>query len=450
MSIRPAPRPIGIWLHLKWLAFRCLERLSDLRVNREKKQLPLPRISTPEPALWVYVSTIGELNAIEPLLRHVVESQPNLRLVLITDRPQYRDSYMTRYPEAVLCVSSGRSSDARTLALHYPPVQLIVAEIPCWPSDAPCRFSFAFVLQARKVGAMCALVNGWLYHYTPPSRMDHLERRWFQRDYLRAFDVLAVQTEVVRQGILNAGADASRVSVAGNIKFDAMQRQGWSATQARSPQLLQGLLDSGRPVIVTGCVTNFDEQELVLDAFLKVLAQRPDTLLILAPRHPERSERMQTLADYLAQRNLRARFRSRIDDMPLDSNIQCLVLDTMGELRDVYAAATAAHVGVDHNVLEPLAFGTPVTVSPGWNTSYPSFPVYSLMLEKSAIAEHREVGSLSAMWLELINNPLQRAQCVRETDTSLAQARGAVQKHLNLLAPWLPGTATKTHSSPKT
>ncbi|WP_082679893.1 3-deoxy-D-manno-octulosonic acid transferase [Paucibacter sp. KCTC 42545] len=450
MSIRPAPRPIGIWLHLKWLAFRCLERLSDLRVNREKNLLPLPRPSTPEPALWVYVSTIGELNAIEPLLRHVVESQPNLRLVLITDRPQYRDSYMARYPDAVLCVSSGHSSDACNLVLHYPPVQLIVAEIPCWPSDAPCRFSFAFVLQARKAGAMCALVNGWLYHYTPPSRMDHLERRWFQRDYLRAFDVLAVQTEVVRQGVMNAGAEASRVSVAGNIKFDAMQRQGWSATQARSPQLLQGLLDSGRPVIVTGCVTNFDEQELVLDAFLKVLAQRPDTLLVLAPRHPERSERMQTLADYLAQRNLRARFRSKIDDMPLDSNIQCLVLDTMGELRDVYAAATAAHVGVDHNVLEPLAFGTPVTVSPGWNPSYPSFPVYSLMLERNAIAEHREVRSLSAMWLELINNPLQRAQRVQETDTSLAQARGAVEKHLSLLEPWLPTTAATNPSSSKT
>jgi 3-deoxy-D-manno-octulosonic-acid transferase len=56
-----------------------------------------------------------------------------------------------------------------------------------------------------------------------------------------------------------------------------------------------------------------------------------------------------------------------------------LILDTIGELRDFYAASTVCYVGVNHNILEPLAFGKPVTVSPGWEATFPSYPVYELL-----------------------------------------------------------------------
>ena len=157
--------------------------------------------------------------------------------------------------------------------------------------------------------------------------------------------------------MLAGGADPVRVTVTGNIKFDAMQAVDWSPAKARSPAMLRALIDSDRPVIATGCVTNFAEQEMVLDAFVSVRAHHPDALLILAPRHPEVGERMQTLSGYLEQRSLPAVFRSALPDAPLSAHTACLVLDTMGELRDFYAAARIAHVGVDHNVLEPLRIG---------------------------------------------------------------------------------------------
>jgi 3-deoxy-D-manno-octulosonic-acid transferase len=420
---------------IKWAMFRLLESLSDLRGNSAAGHFELTQPERPMAALWVFVSTIGELNAIDPLLREIVARLPKLKLVLITDHPHYRDSYLARYPAAEVCVTRGHSADAASLAKHYPPQHLVVAEIPCWPSDAPCRFSFAFLLAAKRAGAAVVLVNGWLYHYAAASRMDSIERWLFQGDYVRAFDAIGAQTEETRRHLIAAGADAARVNVTGNIKFDAMQLADWSPTKARSPTMLGALIDSARPVIVSGCVTNLVEQQMVLDAFATVRQRHLDALLVLAPRHPEVRERMQTLSAYLEQLGLPAVFRSSLADVPIAAQTACLVLDTMGELRDFYAAAAVAHVGVDHNVLEPLAFHKPVTVIPGWDATYPSYPVYRLLMDSGTLAEMTTADQLAECWLNLMDNAELYRDRTSNIGTALKQARGAVGRHLQLLAP---------------
>lgn len=433
-----SPKPIPPSTRAKWGIFRLLECLSDLRGNSAAGHLELTTPDRPLASLWVFVSTIGELNAIDPLLREILSLRPQLKLVLITDHPHYRDSYLARYPAAEVCVTRGHSSDAAMLAGHYPPQLLVVGEIPCWPSDAPCRFSFAFLLAAKQAGAAVVLVNGWLYHYRPASRMDDLERRLFQGDYLRAFDAIGVQTDEMRQHLLTAGAIARRVVVTGNIKFDAVRRPDWSPAMARSPAMLRALMDSARPVIVSGCVTDFAEQQMVLDAFVAVRKRHPDTLLVLAPRHPEVHERMQALRGFLGQRGLASVFRSTVADVPIAVDTACVVLDTMGELRDFYAAATVAHVGVNHNVLEPLAFGKPVTVLPGWDITYPSYPVYRTLMDGEALLEAVGDEQLSGHWIELLSQPnLYRDRMIRTRET-LESLRGAVQRHLAQIEPLLP------------
>lgn len=426
---------LGLPFQARWALFRTLERLSDLRGNSAAGHLEVTPSAQPESALWVFVSTIGELNAIDPLLRELAARLSRQRLVLITDHPHYRPSYEARYPQAVVCVSRGHSEDAAALARQYPPKLLIVAEIPCLPSDAPCRFSMAFAAEARRHRAPAAIVNGWLYHYAPASRMDTIERRWFAGDYLRAFDRLCVQTQEVADRLAAMGAERARLVVAGNIKFDAMQRSNWSLAQARSPNLLGSLLTAGRPTVVAGCVTNAEEQTLVLEAFARLRQQHPAAVLVLAPRHPENAERMAALRALLAAHGLAAIFRSQCEDGPLPGHTRCLVLDTMGDLRDFYAAATVAHVGVDHNVLEPLGFHRPVTVRPGWESTYPSYPVYRLLHEQQALLEADDADVLAAHWITAAGG--RADERVRHADAVLARAHGAVDRHLEALRPLL-------------
>ena len=423
---------------IKWGLFRIFERLSDLRGNSAAGHLELELPDGALQSLWVFVSTIGELNAIDPLLREITARVPHLKLVLITDHSHYRESYLARYPSAEVCITRGHGTDAVMLVKHYPPQLLVVAEIPCWPSDAPCRFSFAFLLEAKQAGAVTVLVNAWLYLYAPPSRMDRIERHLFQRDYLRAFDAIGAQTQEMRLQLLTAGANAARVAVTGNIKFDAMQQPDWSPANARSPVMLTALCNSLRPVIVAGCLTDFAEQEMVLDGFVNALARHPNALLVLAPRHPEVTEPMVALRDHLEQRRLPTAFRSLLADIPIADSIACMVLDTMGELRDFYAAATVAHVGVDHNVLEPLGFGKPVTVQPGWNTTYPSYPVYRLLMDARALIEVTAADQLSGHWLDLINSANHYREQIASINETLAHARGAVKRHLDLITPLMP------------
>lgn len=433
---------IPLATHLKWRLFRLLETLNDLRSVGGESQFTLPS-GEPSPALWVFVSTIGELNAIDPLLKSIVASNPQLQLVLLTDRPHYRDVYLSRYPQAFVAIINGHSSEAARLAERYPPELLVVAEIPCWPGDAPCRFPFAFLYEAKRHGARAAVVNGWLYHYPPSCRMDAIERRLFQRDYLAIFDTIAVQTEEVRRFMVQAGASEERLAVTGNIKFDAMPPADWSPEHARSPVMLSSLIASERTSIVCGCVTDAAEQEMILDAFCKLRHQHPEVLLILAPRHPEYVERMQALRELLAAKGMPALFRSTQADTSVPDEIALLVLDTIGELRDFYAAATVSHVGRDHNVLEPLGFNKPVTVSPGWEETYPSYPVYRLLLDAECLLEVSDAGKLAQTWLDMLDNR-QHYQAMRQRiGEVIVRARGAVARHLALIEPLFKTSAMK-------
>jgi 3-deoxy-D-manno-octulosonic-acid transferase len=443
----PAPTPLALVTRTRLRLMRGLEALSDLRGNTAAGRMTLAPPVRPRPALWVYVSTIGELNAIEPLLRSLVQRLESLQLVLITDHDHYGASYRGQYPQAEVCFTLGHHADAQRLAQHYPPALLLVAEIPCLPSDAPCRFSVAFVAAAKRQGAAVVLANGWLYGQRPPCRMDRIERWLLQRDYVRAFDVLCMQLPEGHAAMLAAGADPARVVVAGNLKFDAMQRSHWRPEQARSPRLLGALLSAGRPVIVAGCVTNLDEQRLVLRAFVALRAQHPSALLVLAPRHPEVQERVQALVQVLKQHDLSHTMRSALVEDTLPAANACLVLDTMGDLRDFYAAATAAHVGVDHNVLEPMAFHKPVTVVAGWTANYPSYPVYALLRREGALTEVGDADVLAQAWGQAIGAANQ-AQASARAQVALAKVRGALQRHLDALEPWLERAARKPARSP--
>ncbi len=439
----PTPARMAPTARAKWQLFRLLERLSDLRGNQTDGRLNFDRPAAPMAALWVFASTIGELHAIDPFLRQLADRFKHLKLVLITDHAHYRETYQRHCPAATVCVSRGHGEDASTLARHFPPRALVVAEIPCLPFDAPCRFSFGFVLAAKQHRAPVVLVNGWLYHYQPACRMDAIERTLFLRDYLRAFDVLCVQNDASRQLLMQFGARPERVVVAGNIKFDSMQHAEWRTADARSPLLLSGLIASGRPIIVAGCVTNLDEQRLVLGTFVDVLRKIPNALLVLAPRHPEVGERMRLLRELLDEMGLEARFRTSIADAALGDGVDCLVLDTIGDLRDFYAAARIAHVGVDHNVLEPLGFGKPVTVVPGWETTYPSYPVYRMLSDAGALLEARSSAELGAHWWRVIASPNEARRSFAPAEAALEVARGAVARHFDAIESVMPAASLR-------
>jgi 3-deoxy-D-manno-octulosonic-acid transferase len=384
--------------------------------------------------LWIFASTIGELNAIEPFLARYTATLKNPPLLLLSDHANYRDAFLTKYPDAEFRHLPGGGADALRAVRDFPARALVIAEMPCLLCDAPGRFSFGVVYELKRRGVPVCLVNGWLYGNVPASRIDAFEKTLFDRDYLYLIDVTLVQNDEIRDDLIAHGADRARVVTIGNIKFDAIDRSTWSPERAKDPAILRGNAAAGRPCIVAGCVTNLPDQEAILDAFQATLAAVPDALLVLAPRHPEVVERMQTLEAFLCARSLSYAFRSRLPASEFPPGTQVLVLDTIGELKDFYGLATAAYVGPNHNVLEPLAFDKPVFVLPGWEPSYPSYPVYRLLLRQQAIIEAAGTAQLATAWVELLREPGRLDQHRAHIRSVLAREAGATERALAALS----------------
>ena len=426
-------------------AFRALEKLSDWRGNAAAPGLSSPPPSPRRDAWWVFVSTIGELNAVAPLLDAMAAQFPDLAMVLITDHAHDLESYAARYPKADVVVSLGHSRDALALMETRPPRLVVLAEIPLIPSDAPCRCSAAFLLQARACGAHLIGVNGWLYGYGTSCRMDEIERRWLTDALLSEFDAICVQTEAIRSQLIAAGASPHHTHVTGNLKLDVLRRPPtWTPADARHPQVMQSLLDSGRPTVVAGSLTREDEIAAVLDAFGLLREAHPQALLVLAPRHPEVPDNMTQIQAMLELRQLQGIWRSLCTDGLFDPDHAVLILDTMGDLRDFYAMCAMAHVGVDHNVLEPLAFAKATSVMPGWEATYPSYPVYTALRDAGVLLTARTAEELAGHW-----------RIALDTGTGAPVAPGRIpgadrasslDRHLEILSPWLAASASPRQS----
>jgi 3-deoxy-D-manno-octulosonic-acid transferase len=185
----------------------------------------------------------------------------------------------------------------------------------------------------------------------------------FAREVLGRVTGFCVQSEAARERLVTLGVDPARVTVTGSLKGDA--------TPLEPAAFLPAVVDLGRPLIVAGS-THEGEEEILLEAARRLEAGSARPFWIIAPRHPER---FAPVAALLARWGVRFIRRT---DLSTDHAIaraalehfDMLLLDTIGELRGCFPAATVAFLGGSlapvggHNLLEPARAGIPVVVGP--------------------------------------------------------------------------------------
>ena len=174
------------------------------------------------------------------------------------------------------------------------------------------------------------------------------------------------QGEETAGRLLSLGADAGRVRVSGNLKYDAGRPQG---TMMAACVLAKA---RGTQLVVAGS-TLAGEETMLLDAWEALRAEGVETTLLLAPRHPQRFAEVERLVE---QRGLQmARASAGEFSRWAQPGGGVLLLDTLGDLAGVYGAADVAFVGGSlvpaggHNPLEAACFGVPVVMG----NSYENF-----------------------------------------------------------------------------
>jgi len=310
-------------------------------------RFPAPLNPGGRPSIWIHAVSVGEVLAARALVGPLKERFPGRPIFVstttATGNAVARQS--VRAADGLLFAPFDWPGPVRRALAALDPSLLVLVETELWPN---------LIHEARRRGTRVALVNGRI---SPRSYPRYLRIRRFLRPMLAEVDVFLMQGEAHARRVTDMGAPPDRVKVTGNLKFDSLG-------EARTPEPLARLIGGGGPLWVAGS-TAPGEEELVLRALREVRKREPRVRLLLAPRHPERFGEAVTVAEAAGFRVAR---RTALARPWTDEDV--LVLDTIGELAQVYPLASVVFVGGSlvpfggHNVLEAAVAGKATIVGP--------------------------------------------------------------------------------------
>lgn len=367
------------------------------------------------PCIWVHSVSVGETIAARPVVEHLLKTFPQCSIWITTTTPTGSDTVRRLYADRVLhsYFPYDLPGSVQRFLQRVQPTLALVMETEIWPN-------LYHACQQRQIPLL--LLNA------------RLSERSFKR--YRALGSLTRQTLGNIRWIgarspqdadyfQQLGASTAQTGVCGNLKF-ALQIPTDILAKAQHLKQQWG----NRPVLVAGS-THAGEDEILLRVFARIRQSVPDTLLIIAPRHPERFEAVYNLCVGSGLNTLR-----RSSGQKLTAQTAILLGDSMGELLLWYALADIAFIGGSliphggHNPLEAVAFGVPVVSGPYTHNFADIFPA---LYATGGAAEVRDEQNLYAQWLAWLQNNALRQQAGEKAAAFFAQqqdVRGCLLQHI--------------------
>ena len=398
------------------------------RLGRVPRWLEARGKAAVSPVVWVHAVSVGEVLAVRHLVEGIRRRFPRHRVVVSTTtdtgqslaRKLFGDENVFYFP---VDFAFAIKPYLRTLR----PQVVVLAETEFWPN---------FLRLVHDSGALLAVVNARISDRSWPK---YQRFRGALRKMLSHVDLFLAQTEQDRARLESLGGAASRLRVAGNLKFDMTLPAAPPIVESLRRSLAQN--DAG-PVLVCGSTVE-GEEPLLLKAFENVLASHPRAVMLLAPRHPERFERVARLLEELGipcRRRSALRAESWTAEPSTGAESQgfaghVLLIDTIGELASLYSLADIAFVGGSlvprggHNILEPALHGVAIVV--GEHTE--NFrDIIGLFQSRDAV---RVVSpaELPLVFLELLANWDERAKLGRCAAETMKSQTGATARALEAL-----------------
>ena len=372
------------------------------------------KIDTSRPAIWFHAVSVGEFNAIAPLLQSFRTEHPDFQIYVSTTTGTSQK------------LAKERVGDWATV-FHFPfdlpwalrnwlncikPIAVVIAETELWPG-------FAHECSLR--GIKSCIVNGRI---SPRSFKGYMRLRWLFQALLRQFAAVGVQSEQESLRYRTLGAKDSAVQVCGNMKFD-----GIKSLSATEQQVLRKKLNIGTTdLVIVGGSTHESEESALLEALAKLPAH---CRLILAPRHPERFARVSQIVQ-----NHGYRPRRYSADEQFERQGDVYVLDTIGQLTNFYSLSSIAFVGGTiakiggHSLIEPFAYSTPVVCGPHTEKTR---DVASALLQRNALLQVPDASALVETLKQLCDSESTRRRYGAAGREYLDQSQGAVQRTMNML-----------------
>jgi 3-deoxy-D-manno-octulosonic-acid transferase len=390
-------------------------------------RLPIGLNVDADRSIWIHAVSVGEALTARALIADLRTRYPRHRLFLSTTTmsgQQVARRNLQQLDAVFYFPFDWTFIVRRTLRIVNPSL-FVMMETEIWPN---------LLRVCRAKGVKTLMINGRISSRSYPRY--RLVRPFFRR-VLADVDRFCMQSEESARRLIDLGADPARITVTGSLKFDSLEMPTpYLHGKARERVLRFFRVSSGRTVVVAGS-TMRGEESAVLRAFVRMKATMPGALLVLAPRQPERFSEVFELAKATGLTTVRR------SDLPIDAEPRAdvVVLDTIGELAQLYQIATAAFVGGSladqggHNILEPAVFGKPIVFGP-WMQNFRE--IADAFLANGAAVQVQSERELEETLLTLVSDPVRRARLGAAARALVEANRGAKVKTLAEISELLP------------
>jgi len=419
-----------ILLALPWLVWQAICK-GKYREGYAAKFLGLvPRRDSQNTCVWLHAVSVGEVNLLRPLIRHIERHRPDWECVVSTTTMTGMALAKKKYPElAVFYCPLDFSWAAKAAVRRIRPDVLVLAELELWPN---------LVRAARLFGARVAVINGRLSEH---SFRGYRRIRPLVAPLLRKIDVVAAQDETYAERFRRLGAPAAAVRVTGSMKYDGAQTDR-NNPLTRQLRRLAGFHDDD--IVFLAGSTQEPEEAAALDVFRQLSKAWPKLRLVLVPRHPDRFDSVGRLLD---QSGTAWQRRTELDNHSPNPAARALLVDAVGELGAWWGTARIAFVGGSlgnrggQNMIEPAAYGAAVSFGPNTRNFR---DIVAAMLGRNAAVVVADADQLRQFVERCLRQPDYAAALGDRAKSLVLEQLGATERTFRLLT----ALADAEHTSP--
>ena len=381
------------------------------------------------PRIWVHGASLGEIRVALAIVKSLLKKIPACNIIVSTVTAHGRNLALETFDKEIPVVYAPLDLPGcafKALSFVRPDV-MVFLETEIWP---------AWIFTAHKLGIRLALLNGRI---SPRSFKSYMKFRPLLRSVLKNFDTFSMISERDADRITAMGAAPGKIRVNGNAKYDITLTSPNPSVPREMRHIFN--LTSHKPVIVAGS-TRGGEEAMLLDVYERIRSKHSDIVLILAPRHIKRAADICTL---IRHRGHPCQLRTEIGQNGTLPKPKIIVIDTFGELFNIYSIATLVFCGASlvplggQNPLEPAVWGKPVLFGPHME----DFQDAKEMLESAGGGmQVADAGQLAKAFLNLLDHPEKAAVMGQKARERALQIRASAHRHAEIIEELLSGKSS--------
>jgi len=388
-----------------------------------KFNVVLKQSITNRQVLWLHAVSVGEVNVCTQLIRALEPRMPNLKILVSTTTTTGMEVLKRKLPSHISKIYYPldlRKYVSRALAATYPEA-IVLVEAEIWPN---------FIWRAKEMGIPIFLVNARLSDrsYRGYKRFGFLFRPLFA-----SFAGVGAQNEADAARLRELGCRLEAIHIVGSLKFDAAQLDTRVAINVGG-MLRQVGVPAGTPILLGGS-THDGEEAILAEVFQRLRKQFPNLFLIVVPRHFERGREVGTA---LRERGVKFIYRTDVaaGTKLAPGEVDCLVVNSTGELKFFYEHATVIFVGKSltaqggQNPIEPAALGKPIVFGPNMQNFA---EVTRDFLAQDGAVQVQNAAELERKVAELLANEARRTELGRNALKVVQEKLGGIERTVDMI-----------------